>query len=86
MKQNNKITLTIASTSGGEFEDEFSVRLKVGPLKVRAMSKLGLDPSKAEDYNLLYKGNPLDEKKTLKELDIPDGATLLLEPRSPEVI
>jgi hypothetical protein len=49
------------------------------------MARLNIDPSTAKHYELVYQGNPLPEDKTLKELGIPNGARLILEPE-PEVI
>ncbi len=86
MSANGRISLIIASTSGGEYKGQFNTNMKLKPLKVQVMPKLGLDPSKAADYALIYQGHPLDEEKSLAELQIPDGSTLLLEPRQPEVI
>jgi len=80
------LTLTIASTSAGELTGRFNMHMKAGPLKIEGMARLGLDPSMAKSYRILYNGQPLDENKTLAELRIPDRAVLLIEPEAPEVI
>jgi hypothetical protein len=80
----NRITLTIVSSSG-DLEDEFPVKQKIQALKTSVMGRLNIDPDESEEYQLVYDGDPLASGKTLEELDIPDGAELVLEPE-PEVI
>lgn len=84
MSGNNKVTLTIVSSSG-DIEDDFPSNQKVKALKTSVMGRLDIDPSKAKQYQLVYDGDPLPEDKTLTELGINDGAELVLEPE-PEVI
>ena len=82
--QDNKLTLTIISSSG-DIEDDFSAKQKVSALKKSVMDRLGINPSKAKQYQLVYDGDPLPGNKTLENLNIPDEAELVLEPE-PEVI
>lgn len=73
----NQVTLTIQSTSG-ELTDQFGVKQPLHGLKREVMARLRIDPSQANSYRLVHVGNELDESKTLEDLGIPDGATLLL--------
>ncbi len=75
--QQHRLTLTIQSTSGS-FTDQFNANQPIHAVKTVAMTRLHIDPSQANSYRLVYNGNQLDENKTLAELAIPDGATLLL--------
>jgi len=73
----NRITLTIQSTSG-ELTDEFNIKQQLHAMKSEIMARLSIDPSQANSYRLVYEGDELDESKTIEELAIPEGATLLL--------
>jgi len=80
----NKISLTIISSSG-DLTDDFPVNQKLSALKKSVMNQLGVNPSKAKQYQLVYDGDPLPGNKTLDDLDLPEEAELVLEPE-PEVI
>jgi len=43
------------------------------------MAHLQMDPSQADQFIITYNGQALDESKKLDELNIPDGAMLILE-------
>lgn len=73
----NRITITIQSTSG-QITEQFNTNQPVHAIKHEAMGRLHVDPSQAGSYRLVLNGNELDENKTVAELGIPDGATLLL--------
>ena len=81
------ITLTIESTSGS-ITDKFNPNQKIQAVKVSSMAKLHIDPSAAQNYRLSIKGQnePLPEEKSLAELNIADGTTLVLSPIEAEVI
>lgn len=81
----NRITLTIKSTSG-ELKDQFNTHQPLHALKREVMGRLHIDPSQANSYGLVYNGQELDEGKTLQELGIPDGAILLLVLKSAVVV
>ncbi len=72
------ITLTFSSTAG-DFTGEFPVDLILGDVKKRVMEQFGLDPSKADQVIVTLDGRVLDETKTLEELNLPDGAVLVIE-------
>jgi len=74
----NKLHLTISSANG-DWEHDFSPNQPVHAVKTMAMAHLHMDPSQADQFILTYNGQPLDESKTLAELNIPDGAILILE-------
>lgn len=84
MADDNHVTLTIISSSG-DLQDEFPENQKVSALKTSVMERLGIDASKAKQYQLVFDDDPLQGNKTLDELGIEDGAELVLEPE-PEVI
>lgn len=81
----NRITITIETTSGS-LTEEFNTNIPLHAVKQRAMAQLGIDPSQADSYQLVLGDNMLDESKTLEELGIPDGATLLLVLKSAVVV
>jgi hypothetical protein len=72
-----RITITIQSTSG-QITEQFNANQPVHAVKREAMAKLHIDPSQAGSYRLVLNGNELDENKTLGEVGVPNGATLLL--------
>lgn len=76
--QTNKIHLTISSANG-DWEDDFPKNLPVHALKTRAIAHFHMDPSQAGQFILTYDGLTLDESQTLAELNIPDGAIIILE-------
>ena len=81
----NKVTLTIQSTSGS-LTDEFNTNQPLHAVKRQAMARLEIDPSQADSYQLVHDNNMLDESQTLEDLNIPDGATLLLVLKSAVVV
>lgn len=74
----HKVYLKIASANG-DWEHEFSTHMKIHALKVEAMAHLHMEPSQADQFELVFNGQVLDENKTLGELNIPDHATLILQ-------
>jgi len=87
VKEAPKIKLTIESTAGS-IERSYNLHEKIHAVKVSAMAELHLDPSTAGNYGLFIKGKnePLPEDKTLGELGISDGMTLVISPLGAEVI
>lgn len=79
------LKLTIESATG-TIEKEFNENQPVNAVKISVMGQLHIDPSTAGNFALLLNGEQLDESKTLKELGIPDGATLRIAPLKTEVI
>lgn len=79
------LKLTIESATG-TIEREFNENQPVNAVKISVMGQLHIDPSTAGNFALLLNGEQLDESKTLKELGIPDGATLRIAPLKTEVI
>lgn len=73
----NKITVTIQSTSG-QITEKFNINQPLHAIKREAMARIGIDPSQAGSYRLVFNGVELDESKTLGEAGITEGATLLL--------
>jgi len=86
-KEPPKVNLTIESSSG-VIKESYSLNEKIHAVKVSAMAKLHLDPSTAGNYGLFIKGKnePLPEDKTLGDLGISDGMTLVISPLKAEVI
>jgi hypothetical protein len=86
-KEPSRIKLIIESTAGS-IERSFNLHERIHAVKVSAMADLHLDPSTAGNYGLFIKGKnePLPEDKTLGELGISDGMTLVLSPLGAEVI
>ena len=86
-KESPRIKLTIESTAGS-IEESYNLHQKIHAVKVSAMAKLHMDPSTAGNYGLFIKGKnePLPEDKTLDELGISDGMTLVISPLRAEVI
>lgn len=80
------ISLTISSTTTGDFTGTFAEAQPLGAVKREAMARLKLDPSTADAYVIIWNGTQLADNMTVAEAGLPDGATLLLEPRQPEVI
>lgn len=74
----NTITLTFSSTAG-DLEDEFPSNQPLGATKKAVMGRLNLDPSQADEFIVVKDGNPLDESKTLKELNLSSGDVLTIE-------
>ena len=81
--KNNRIRITF-STTAGDLTDEFSLNQPLQAIKREVMGRLHLDPSTAGDFQIVLDGNPLDESKTLGELNIPADSILILE--RPEVV
>ena len=79
------LKLTIESATG-TIEKEFNENQPVNAVKISVMGQLHIDPSTAGNFALLLNGEQLDESKTLKDLGIPDGATLRIAPLKTEVI
>ena len=69
------------STTAGDLEDGFPANQPLHALKREVMARLKLDLSKADEFVVVFQGNPLDETKTLGELNIPDNAVLTIERR-----
>jgi len=86
-KEEPRVKLTIESTAG-TVERSYNLHEKIHAVKVSAMAELHLDPSTAGNYGLFIKGKnePLPEDKTLNELGILDGMTLVITPLGAEVI
>lgn len=86
-KEPPKIKLIIESTAGS-IERYYNLHEKIHAVKVSAMAELHLDPSTAGNYGLFIKAKnePLPEDKTLGELGISDGMTLVISPLGAEVI
>lgn len=80
------ITLNIESTTGSTGDKKYNDNEPAKAVKISAMGQLHIDPSTEGNFALLLDGNQLDESKTLKELGIPDGATLRIAPLKTEVI
>ena len=79
------LNLKIESTSG-TIEKKFNDNMPAKAVKIAAMGQLHIDPSTEGNFALLLNGEQLDENKTLKELGIPDGATLRIAPLKTVVI
>lgn len=77
---NNRIRITF-STTAGDLEDDFPVNQPLHALKREVMARLKLDPSQADQFVVVFNGNPLDEAKTLAELGIAAGSVLTIERR-----
>jgi len=75
-----KLDLTF-STTAGDWEHEFPVSEPLHAVKREVMGRLKLDQSQADQFVVVLKGNPLDETKTLAELNIPDHSVLIIERR-----
>lgn len=75
-----RIRLTF-STTAGDLEDEFALNQPLHALKREVMARLRLDPGQADHFVVTFQGNPLDEGKTLSDLDIPEKAILIIERR-----
>ena len=86
-KEPPRIKLTIESTAGS-IERSYNLHQKIHAVKVSAMAELHMDPSTAGNYGLFIKGKnePLPEDKTLGELGISEGMTLVISPLGAEVI
>ncbi len=79
--------LTIESTAGS-IQRSYNLNEKIHAIKISAMAELHLDPSTAGNYGLFIKsqGQPLPEDKSLEELGISEGMTLVIAPFKGEVI
>jgi len=86
-KEPPRIKLIIESTAGS-IERFYNLHEKIQAVKVSAMAELHMDPSTARNYGLFIKGQnePLPDDKTLGELGITDGMTLVISPLGAEVI
>ncbi|MBI5139010.1 hypothetical protein HZA26_00130 [Candidatus Nomurabacteria bacterium] len=76
----NRIKLTF-STTAGDLEDYFSLNQPLHAIKKAVMGRMKLDPSQADKFVVTYKGNPLDEGKTIGDLGIPENSVLIIERR-----
>ncbi|MFQ5962861.1 MAG: ubiquitin-like domain-containing protein [Candidatus Scalinduaceae bacterium] len=82
-----KLILTIESAATEQpLEVEVNTNQPIRALKVSTMAKLGIDPSQADNYRLIFNGNPLSEDDTIGESNVPNGATLILTPLGAVVI
>ena len=82
-----KLTLTIEAAAAEQpLQVEVNPNQPVRALKTSSMAKLGIDPSQADNYRLVFDGNPLSEDQTIGETGVPNGATLILTPLAAEVI
>lgn len=81
------IKLKIESTAGS-IEKSYNLHQKIHAVKVSAMAELHMDASAAGKYGLFIKGKnePLPEDKTLGELGISAGMTLVISLLGAEVI
>ena len=79
------LKLTIESATG-TIVKEFNENQPVKAVKISVIGQLHIDPSTEGNFALLLDGQQLDESKTLKELGVPDGATLRIAPLKTEVI
>jgi len=86
-KEPPRIKLIIESTAGS-IERFYNLHEKIQAVKVSAMAELHMDPSTARNYGLFIKSQNelLPEDKTLGELGITDGMTLVISPLGAEVI
>ncbi len=75
-----KLHLTF-STTAGDLEDDFPLNQPLKAVKREVMARLKLDVSKADEFVVVFQGNPLDEAKNLGELNLPDNAVLTIERR-----
>ena len=73
-----KIHITV-STTAGDLEDDFPANEPLHALKRGVMGRLKLDPSTADQFVLTFNGTALDESQTLRMLNIPANAVLVLE-------
>lgn len=80
MMANNRIHLTF-STTAGDLDDDFPLNQPLHALKREVMGRLKLDPSQADQFVVTLNGNPLDERKTLADLNVPEKAVLVIERR-----
>ena len=80
------ITLTIESASGTLKDEKYNVNEPVKAVKISAMAKLHVDPATADNYRLVYEGNPLPEDQKIGDVGVPDGGTLVLTPTGAIVI
>jgi hypothetical protein len=76
----NQIELTF-STTAGDLVSEFPLNQPLHALKREVMGRLKLNPSEADQFVVTLNGNPLDEGKTLAELNLPPKAVLVIERR-----
>jgi hypothetical protein len=86
-KETPRIKLIIESTAGS-IERFYNLHEKIYAVKVSAMAELHMDPLTARNYGLFIKGQnePLPEDRTLGELGITNGMTLVISPLGAEVI
>jgi hypothetical protein len=77
---NNKIHLTF-STTAGDLEDNYPLNQPLHALKREVMGRLKLDPSQADQFVVTLDGNPLDEGKTLADLNLQPNVILIIERR-----
>jgi len=80
-----QLNLTIESATG-TIQKEFNENQPAKAVKISAMGQLHLDPSTEGNFALLLNGVQLDENKTLKELGVPNDATLRIAPLKTQVI
>lgn len=74
----NAIHLTF-STTAGDLEEDFQLNQPLHAVKRQVMAKLKLDPSQADQFIVTLDGVPLDETKTLSELNVPNNSILVIE-------
>lgn len=78
MSDHKKITITFSTTSG-DLTAEFSVNQPLLAVKKVAMTKIGLDVSVADSYEVSSDGVALDESKKLSDLNLVDEVVLFIE-------
>ena len=86
-KEDNKLSLTIESTSGS-IQRSYNIHESIHAIKISAMAELHIDPSTERNYRLYVKGKnePLPDDKKLSELALSNGMVLVLSPMGAEVI
>ena len=73
-----KVRLVFATTAG-DLEESFPVDEHLHAVKRAVMERLGLDPTKADDFVVVDDGNVLDQGETLEQLGLADGTVLTIE-------
>jgi len=86
-KEAPRIEIKIESTAGS-IKRTFNLNQKIHAVKVSAMAELHMDTSAASKYGMFIKGKneQLPEDKTLEELGITEGITLVISLLGAEVI
>jgi len=66
------------STPQGAVEDDFAVELPLKSLKGDVLARLNLPKDWVDQYIIAHEDQTLDEGKSLRELGLPEGATLVV--------